>query len=266
MQEIHMQQRIDQRSTGLLHRNRYRLTGEAIPQQFNPALQGLWRVLQFKSVPLLAMGFLQSHDVFLIRPIQSNKCGNFDILFRHLQISPTSPCLKTVPAGSAHKPYSRVLEGQHLSICPASRADRVRKSPATVCTVGWLVRNATQPVFHKGNSLQKEKRTKKEKQRPVENATAVEIGTIIGGLRHRFSEADSHRCLEKPRLTLGFPTLPTGPTAIPKPHDFQNPSLRTIRGGCAIKKSREATKIAQTGWLFQKSFLDHHPGAHSRAG
>jgi len=72
-----------------------------------------------------------------------------------------------LPEGSAHNPYSGVLEGHHLSICPAPRADRARKSPLTVDTVGWLIRNATQPVFHKGNSSQKEKekRTKKEKEK-----------------------------------------------------------------------------------------------------
>jgi hypothetical protein len=44
--------------------------------------------------------------------------------------------------------------------------------------VGWLIRSATQPVFHKGNSLQKEKekRTKKEKEKGLmENAAAMEI-------------------------------------------------------------------------------------------
>jgi hypothetical protein len=73
------------------------------------------------------------------------------------------PWLKTIPAGSAHKPYSRVLEGQHLSIRSASRNGHARKSPETVDAVGWLIRSATRPVFHKGNSLQKKKEPKKKK-------------------------------------------------------------------------------------------------------
>jgi len=64
--------------------------------------------------------------------------------------------------------------------------------------VGWPIRNATQPVFHKGNSLQKEKRTKKEKGL-WKNAAAMEIREQIGGLRQLFLDADSHSCLEKPR-------------------------------------------------------------------
>jgi hypothetical protein len=47
---------------------------------------------------------------------------------------------------------------------PAPRADRVRKSPSIVDPIGVAIRNATRPVFHKGNSLKKEKRTKKEKE------------------------------------------------------------------------------------------------------
>jgi hypothetical protein len=66
------------------------------------------------------------------------------------------------PAESFHNPYSQVLEGHHLSIRSTPRADRARKSPSTVETVGWLIRNATRPVFHKGNSLQKKKEPKKK--------------------------------------------------------------------------------------------------------
>jgi hypothetical protein len=135
--------------------------------------------------------------VALIGPIQAYKSRKFDILIRHQYISPLFPRFKTVPVGSAHKPYSRVLEGQHLSICPASRADPRRKSPLTVDPVGWLIRNAAQPVFHKGNSLQKEKekRTKKEKENPVENAAAVEIGK-----KHRWPSAPFSLCRFPPLL------------------------------------------------------------------
>jgi len=60
------------------------------------------------------------------------------------------------------------------------------------------IRNTTRPVFHKGNSLTKEKRTKKEKW-PVENAAAMEIRKQIGWPSAPFFDADSHSCLEKPR-------------------------------------------------------------------
>src|SRR4029450_11506345 len=171
VQKIDMHQRIDQRSTLLLDGYGNRATGKSIPQLLNPTLQGLRCLIQRKALLLVTISLLQGGDVFLVRPIQSDKCSDFDILLRHLQTSPCFPCLKTIPAGSVRNPYSRVLEGHHLSIRPASRPDRARKSPPTVESVGWLIRNATRRVFHKGNPLQKEKRNKTEK-RPVENDAA----------------------------------------------------------------------------------------------
>src|SRR5262249_37385265 len=68
-------------------------------------------------------------------------------------------CFK--PSGRERRnPYSRVLEGHHLSIRPTPRADRARKSPPIVESIGWPVRNATRPVFHKGNSLIKKNNPK----------------------------------------------------------------------------------------------------------
>jgi hypothetical protein len=208
-----MHQRVDQSATGLLDGNGDGFTPKAIPQQLNPVLQGLWRVIHSEPLALIAAGLLQGDNVLLVGPIQSYKCGDFDILFQHQSTSPIVVSrVKNLPEGSAHNPYSRVLEGQHLSICPTPHADRVRKSPPTVETVGWRIRNATQPVFHKGNLLQKEKekRTKKEKEKgPVENAAAMEIRKTIGGLRLLFVDADSHNCLEKPRKNRSaFPHLP----------------------------------------------------------
>ena len=56
----------------------------------------------------------------------------------------------------------------------------------------------------------------------METAAAVEIDQ--GGLRRYFLE-DFHRCLEKPRTTLGFSTVTTGSAAIdqkPKTNKQQN--------------------------------------------
>src|SRR5437667_11597766 len=101
-----------------------------------------------------------------------------------MQLSTWFPCWQTIPQEVPRNPYSQVLEGHHLSIRSTSRADRARKSPSTVEPVGWLIPNATRPVFHKENSLLKEKRTKKENtKRPVENAAAIDIRKPSGGLR-----------------------------------------------------------------------------------
>jgi hypothetical protein len=243
-----MHQGIDQRSALLLDSERDGLAGEALPQLVNPTLQGLWCLIQTEALPLATVGFLQRHHMLLIRPIQSDKCSNLDLQFRHLQPSPWLPSFKTIPAGSAHNPYSGVLEGQHLSIRSTPRPDRARKSPSTVDAVGWLIRNATQPVFHEGNSLQKEKRTKKEKENGLwkmpqlwkSAKPSVAYGTFLS---MRISTA-AWKSLEKAR---GFPTFTTGPiTIINMEETF---ILKTIRGGCAIKKIAAPPPLkAQTGW------------------
>src|SRR5688572_9943083 len=98
---------------------------------------------------------------------------------------------------SAHNPYSRVLEGHHLSIRRSSlRADRVRKSPQTVEAVGWLIRNAIRPGFPRGKLIPKEKEKEpKRKRKPVETAAAMEIDK---GCLRQFLLDDFHTCLEKP--------------------------------------------------------------------
>src|SRR5215471_8435072 len=135
-----------------------------------------------------------------------------------------------------HNPYSQVLAGHHLSIRSTPRADRARKSPLTVEPVGWLIRNATRPVFHKGKLVTKRKKNLKRK-RPVENAAAVKIRKTGGGLWPLFLDADSHSCLEKPpQKTLRLSHI------YHRPYHYQSISnqssfLKTIRGGCAsIKK------------------------------
>src|SRR5262252_1119657 len=70
---------------------------------------------------------------------------------------------KILPAKSCHNPYSQVLEGHHLSICPALRADRVRKSGLTVDPVGLSIRNASRPGFPQGKLIKKKKTNQKRK-------------------------------------------------------------------------------------------------------
>src|SRR5262245_5507193 len=210
-----MHQRIDQRSTFLLYRNVNSAARDPLPQLLNPTLQRLRCLIQTEALPLFTGRLLQGDDVFLVGPIQSDKCNDFDIRFRHLQISPAFPCFSTVPAGSALNPYSRVLEGHQLSIPPASRTDRARKSPSIVDSIGWLIRNATRSVFHKGNSSKKEKRTKKEKENGLwkmpqlwKSATP---SVAFGGFFLMRIPTAAWKSLEKPR---GFSTFTTGPTTI----------------------------------------------------
>src|SRR4030095_11700221 len=120
------------------------------------------------------------------------------------------PGVKPFRRRVAHNPYSRVLEGHHLSIRPTPRAGRARKSPPIVKPIGEVIRNATRPVFHKGNSLIKEKRTKKEKQNSLwKMPQPWKSAKQSGGLRRLLLDTDSHGCLEKPRKsTEAFPHLP----------------------------------------------------------
>jgi hypothetical protein len=137
---------------------------------------------------------------------------------------------KAIPAESAHNPYSRVLEGHHLSIRPAPRADRARKSPSIVEPIGEPIRNATRTVFHNGNSSKKEKRTKKEKQNGLwkmpqlwkSPKQSVAFGTFF---LMRIPTA-AWKSLAK---TLGFPTFTTGPTTADHYGNHLH-YLNTIRG------------------------------------
>ena len=61
----------------------------------------------------------------------------------------------------------------------------------------------------------------------METAAAVEIEQ--GRLR-QFSLDDFHRCLGKPRKTLGFPTVTTDPTAVNQQTTKPDRSLATKTG------------------------------------
>jgi hypothetical protein len=129
----------------------------------------------------------------------------------------------------AHNPYSRVLEGHHLSIRRAPRADRVRKSPSIVDPIGAAIRNATRPVFHKGNSLAKEKRTKKEnglwKMTQLWKC-ATEL-VAFGGFSLMRIPTAAWKSLAK--NALGFPTFTTGPTTI-NIHEIKKSHLKNYKG------------------------------------
>jgi hypothetical protein len=101
------------------------------------------------------------------------------------------------------------------------------------------IRNATRPVFHKGNSSkkEKEKRTKKEKENGLWKMPQLwKSAKTIGGLRQLLLDADSHSCLEKPRAALGFPTFTTGTTAINQ-YGTKNLHLKNYKGW--LRPSRE---------------------------
>ena len=81
-------------------------------------------------------------------------------------------------------------------------ADRVRKSPLTVETVGWTIRNATWPVFPEGKLLE-------NKNDSITNGLwkmpqRVEIRKERG-FPQLLGKASQKR--------LGFPTFPTGPAS-----------------------------------------------------
>jgi hypothetical protein len=119
--------------------------------------------------------------------------------------------LKSFRRRVAHNPYSQVLKGRHLSICPALRADRVRKSGLTVDPVGLSIRNATRPGFPQGKLIKKKKKKNQKKEKPVETAAAVEINK--GSLR-QFLLEDFHSAWKSLRKNRsGFPTVTTGPAA-----------------------------------------------------
>ena len=205
-QKLDVHEGVDEGSATLFDGNSDPFAGKPAPQLLNPALQSLWSLVQSEPLPLIAAGLLQRADMLLVGPIQSYECGDFDILFRHqTQLSPyVSQAVEDLPEESAHKPYSRVFERHHLSICPFSPSDRVRKSPEIVDTLGWLIRNAIRPVFHMGKlAKEKEKRTKKEKENgPWKMPQLWKSAGESVGLRPLFLAADSHSCLEKPRQKM----------------------------------------------------------------
>src|SRR4029453_8775626 len=179
---------------------------------------------------------------------QSNPTNAAISVFCFITLVLHGPRAENRPAGNAQNPYSRVLEGHHLRIRPVSRADRVRKSPPTVDAVGWLIRNAIPPVFHKGNSFQKKKKKEsKKKKKPVENAAAVEIPS--GWPAAVFVENGFPPLLGKASLSFGFPTFPTGPTA--RHYTPRKRFLENYKGWLRDQeKRREASALAQTGWCW----------------
>ena len=225
-QKIDMHQRIDQRSAFLFDSDGDGPSGKSLPQLLDPALQGLRRLIQTEALLLVSVGFLQRHSMFLVGPIQSNKCNDLNIRFRHLQTSPSFFWLKTTRQEVPIILIAESLKGQHLSIRSTSRADRARKSPLTVEAVGWTIRNATRPVFHKGNSFTKENGLWKMPQLWTSAKQSV-------GLRPPFVDTDARSCLESLEKREAFPHLPQA--LLPFINMEQTFILKTIRGGCAVK-------------------------------
>jgi len=94
--------------------------------------------------------------------------------------------------------------------------------------VGWPIRNATQPVFHKGNSLQKEKRTKKEKGRwkMPQLWKSANKSVAFGSFFLMRIPTAAWKSLAK---ALGFPTFTTGPTAAMQFND-QDLHIKNYKG------------------------------------
>jgi len=83
--------------------------------------------------------------------------------------------------------------------------------------VGWTIRSATRPVFHKGNSStkEKEKRTKKEKENGLwkmpQRWKSAKPSVAFGAFLLMPISTTAWKSLEKAR---GFSTFTTGPTTI----------------------------------------------------
>src|SRR5262245_52897395 len=264
MQKLDMHQRIDQRTPFLLDCNGNGPATEAIAQRLNPALERFRRMVQCEMMPLIAAGFLQRDGMFLIRPIQAHKRYDFDIIFRfQFLLLHGSQCLKPSRQRVAHNPYSRVLEGHHLSIRPAPRTDRARKSPLIVESIGVAIRNATRPVFHKGNSSTKEKRTKKEKENGLWKMPqlwkSAKESVAFGSFSLMRIPTAAWKSLAK---ALGFSTFTTGRATVNQhgtnfhlrhykgwPSDQENIAQHPLsrgRGGVPIDGTRNTTPAAST--------------------
>src|SRR5439155_14910531 len=166
-----------------------------------------------------------------------DECCDLHFLIRHL-LTPSLFQVKTLPAESVHNPYSRVLEGHHLSVRWTLRPDRARKSPSTVETVEWHVRNAIRPVFPEGNCYKK-KKNQKEKE-------------ACGNCRNYGNPLTPPRIptvawISRAKNTLSLSPVTTGSAAVIPTTDIL--TLITIRSGCAHQSFPELR--AQTRWLIK---------------
>jgi hypothetical protein len=112
-----------------------------------------------------------------------------------------------------------------------------------------MIRNATRPVFHKGNSSkkEKEKRTKKEKEKwPVENAAAMEIREQSVAFGSFFLMRIPTAAWKSRAKALGFCTFTTGPATI---HQYgTNLHLSYYKGWMRpLRKCREASLAGAAG-------------------
>jgi len=103
--------------------------------------------------------------------------------------------------------------------------------------VGWLIRNATRPVFHKGNSFkkEKEKRTKKEKENGLWKMPqlwkSAKPSVAFGSFFLMRIPTAAWKSLAK---ALGFSTFTTGPATI---HQHEtNFHLKNYKGWLRTKK------------------------------
>src|SRR5215467_4985958 len=124
---------------------------------------GLWRIVKVSCLPVatsyrLTSCFSSAQSI----PIQARIA--FSSSFSSNFISPNRAAPET-----RRNPYSRVLEGQHLSMRLASSTGRIRKSPRNHRVVGELIRNPTLRLTTSGNSTFPQAILKKEKNQKERN-------------------------------------------------------------------------------------------------
>src|SRR4030095_11369341 len=93
--------------------------------------------------------------------------------------------------------------------------------------------------FSTRETRSKRKRKKNQKRKRNLWKMPPQCTSRADGLRPSSLRTDSRRCLEKPHCRSAFPHFPQARRRDITHHESD--SLRTIRGGCAIKESREET-------------------------
>jgi hypothetical protein len=116
------------------------------------------------------------------------------------------------------------------------------------------IRNATRPVFHKGNSSKKEKRTKKEKQNGLWKMPQLWKSATQSVAFGGFFYADSALLLGKSLAkSLGFSTFTTGPATINQYGTKLH--LKNYKGWTRHQENAAKPRLMErTGWSLTEHF------------